>query len=288
MAGKWQGFDEAAMLQFDAVKDGRTTELCARLHGTILPKSHSFWKTYYLPNHFNCRSTVRQVYGKAATKENDVPNADIPKMFQTNLGDDGLIFPENHAYFKDLPKEIMSFGSANYVKDNLHSSKGAVYESGLAYRHPTKLKTNISRIEAECRFAEHLDKRKVAGTLANYFNTDIFITPELSLSDYRHKFFFKNAPNPTRSPDYFFNNEFWEMKGHRGNFNYKKIRNMVNSIDEKRQAKNIIIRISNHQNLDIKNIERKILGEINGKRGLQNWIEKIIVVDDGMNIIPIK
>ena len=106
MAGKWQGFDEDAMLQFDAVRDGRTTELCARLHGTTLPKSHSFWKTYYPPNHFNCRSTVRQVYGRAATKENDVPSADIPKMFQTNLGDDGLIFPENHAYFIGLPDNV--------------------------------------------------------------------------------------------------------------------------------------------------------------------------------------
>lgn len=106
MAGKWAEFDDNAMLQFDAVIDGRTTALCARLHGTTLPKEHPFWKTYYPPNHWGCRSNVIQVYGMAATKDDNIESADIPKMFQTNLGEKGLVFPANHSYFKDIPNNV--------------------------------------------------------------------------------------------------------------------------------------------------------------------------------------
>lgn len=110
MAGKWVQIQKNAsalpLLQFEAVIDNQTTELCASLHGTILPIGHPFWARFYPPNHFNCRSTVRQLASGAVTPETQIPSADIPKMFQTNLGQQGLIFPEDHAYFIGIPEEV--------------------------------------------------------------------------------------------------------------------------------------------------------------------------------------
>jgi SPP1 gp7 family putative phage head morphogenesis protein len=103
MAAKWRKIVADAstlpLLQFDAVMDARTTEICRPLHGTTLPINHPFWKRFYPPNHFNCRSTVRQLPYGTVTPESKIPSADIPGMFQTNLGERTLIFPPDHPYF---------------------------------------------------------------------------------------------------------------------------------------------------------------------------------------------
>lgn len=109
MAGKWVDIEAdketLPLLEFDAVVDGRTTELCLSLNGTVLPIDDPFWNIYYPPNHFNCRSGVRQLSSGVITK--NVPSADIPTMFQTNLAKEGLIYPPEHPYFIDLPHDVI-------------------------------------------------------------------------------------------------------------------------------------------------------------------------------------
>ncbi len=110
MAAKWVDIEEQAdtlpYLQFDAVLDRQTTELCAGLDGTILPIHHPFWNTYYPPNHWNCRSTVRQLATGVVTPHDQIPSADIPPMFQTNLAKHELIYPKGSSYFIDKPENI--------------------------------------------------------------------------------------------------------------------------------------------------------------------------------------
>jgi SPP1 gp7 family putative phage head morphogenesis protein len=110
MAGKWVQIQKNAsslpLLQFDAVIDSQTTDLCRSLDGVTVPINHPFVKRYYPPNHFGCRLTVRQLASGVVTPDNKIPAPEIPKMFQTNLGQQGLIFPEDHAYFIGLPDEI--------------------------------------------------------------------------------------------------------------------------------------------------------------------------------------
>jgi hypothetical protein len=110
MAGKWVDIERdketLPLLQFDAVLDSQTTGLCRSLDGVILPVEHAFWKQYYPPNHHGCRSTVRQLASGVVTPETAIPTADIPKMFQTNLGQQHLIFPKDHPYFNGAPKKI--------------------------------------------------------------------------------------------------------------------------------------------------------------------------------------
>jgi SPP1 gp7 family putative phage head morphogenesis protein len=50
------GFVEA--LEYSAILDSRTTEICEELDGHVHPADDDFWSTYAPPNHFNCRSLL--------------------------------------------------------------------------------------------------------------------------------------------------------------------------------------------------------------------------------------
>ena len=54
--------DKIKYLEYVAIDDSRTTEICRRLDGTRLPPNDPFWASYTPPNHFNCRSTVRAIF----------------------------------------------------------------------------------------------------------------------------------------------------------------------------------------------------------------------------------
>lgn len=123
MAGKWVDIEANKQvlryLEFDAVIDSQTTDLCRKLHGTILPVDHPFWRKYYPPNHFGERGTVRQRASGPVTDDDRIPSADIPPMFETNLGQQGLIFPKQHPYFTDIPEGILS-QSMGALRKELH------------------------------------------------------------------------------------------------------------------------------------------------------------------------
>lgn len=105
MAAKWnqivKNSQTLPLLQFDAVMDNRTTHTCRSLEGVILPVDHWVWGMYYPPNHWGCRSTVRSLASGNVTSINDVTLPDVPKMFQTNLAKNGLLFPPGHPYYKN-------------------------------------------------------------------------------------------------------------------------------------------------------------------------------------------
>lgn len=76
--------------KFSAILDGRTTQVCAECHGTVLPADHPFWATRQPPLHFNCRShliplTVAQADSTGVTDE--TPAAEPMKGFG-NLEED--------------------------------------------------------------------------------------------------------------------------------------------------------------------------------------------------------
>lgn len=53
---------------FDAILDGRTTDICEACDGTKLPNDDAWWKTHLPPLHFNCRSSFIALTDKQAGK----------------------------------------------------------------------------------------------------------------------------------------------------------------------------------------------------------------------------
>ena len=109
MAGRykemWAMRDTFPYWQYSAVNDGRTRPAHRALSGKIYPAEHPFWKTWYPPNGFNCRCSVkaltrRQVEDRGLTVEEDIPEEIdtasgpvriVPDQgFATNVGKDWL------------------------------------------------------------------------------------------------------------------------------------------------------------------------------------------------------
>jgi len=110
MAGKWIDIEKNAetfpLIQFDVVMDNRTSDICRPLDRVIVPIDHPMVKRFYPPNHFGCRTTVRQLRTGKITPDDKIITPEIPAMFRTNLGQRGLIFPPGHAYFEGLPDSV--------------------------------------------------------------------------------------------------------------------------------------------------------------------------------------
>jgi hypothetical protein len=113
MAGKWVNIQEnkeiLPILEYDAVMDKRTSAICSSFDKIRLYADDEFWDKYYPPNHWGpCRSTVRQqMEGKTTDKSKIIyPEKGIPKMFQTNLAKQGLVFPPEHPYYIGLPDNL--------------------------------------------------------------------------------------------------------------------------------------------------------------------------------------
>jgi SPP1 gp7 family putative phage head morphogenesis protein len=110
MAGKWVTIHSNSttfpLLQFDVVIDSQTTDICRPLDGIIVPVDHPMLNSYYPPNHYGCRTTIRQLTSGKVTPDEKIALPEIPKMFRTNLAKQGLIFPEDHPYFIGIPQDI--------------------------------------------------------------------------------------------------------------------------------------------------------------------------------------
>jgi len=98
-AGRWEEIqmnkENIAFLEYVAIDDSRTTEICSALDGVRLPPDDPFWKTHYPPNHFNCRSQVIEVspdevevFGYKETEKDkidEINGVPIPKGFDTPI-----------------------------------------------------------------------------------------------------------------------------------------------------------------------------------------------------------
>jgi len=60
-AGREAAFEQSSLpyAQYIDIIDGRTTPLCNRLHGMVLPVDDPFWDVFTPPNHWRCRARKR-------------------------------------------------------------------------------------------------------------------------------------------------------------------------------------------------------------------------------------
>lgn len=73
------GFVEA--LEYSAVLDDRTTEICSQLNGETYGIDSDVWSTFRPPNHFNCRSILVPVTTRDTWTEGQEPSAMPQKGF---------------------------------------------------------------------------------------------------------------------------------------------------------------------------------------------------------------
>ncbi|MDR1458598.1 MAG: minor capsid protein [Bacteroidales bacterium] len=105
-AARWTEFEKEVdiipNLKYQTVRDDAVRYEHAILDGTVKPMKDDWWNRYYPPNGWGCRCEAVQCSdGTPVTKE--AQTIGIPKMFETNLAKQGLIYPKNHPYFKDIP-----------------------------------------------------------------------------------------------------------------------------------------------------------------------------------------
>lgn len=239
MAAKWDAIQEDKelypYLEFIAVEDEHTTALCRSLDGVIRPVDDIFWSRYYPPNHYNCRSTVRQLRKGDVTPEDKIIYPNLPDIFKVNLGQRGLAFPEDHAYFEGMPAEVMQ-ASRQYFPYNMQFDimDASDNTAGIIRRH-----------FMYDQFANDYDRLlEIATEKAVDEKLIVDIMPTLDPTTYNdgiRNIIFPDAKKG-RSPDLRINRVLYEEEFATRAFNINNIKHAIGS--GSKQADHVIINLS--------------------------------------------
>jgi SPP1 gp7 family putative phage head morphogenesis protein len=96
-------------VMFDAVVDTKTTTICRRCHGTILPLEHEFWATHTPPLHHRCRAGHRSLRREEAERRgitNVPPALDPPDGFGHAPDHDPVWKPDADKHDPALLREL--------------------------------------------------------------------------------------------------------------------------------------------------------------------------------------
>lgn len=114
-ARKWNVIEAQAdvlpLLEYHAVLDSRTSEICRPLDGIIAPVNDPIWKKVAPLNHFNCRCMLKQLSDGKVTSDKvkgekvDETLGMMDDLFKMNPGQTGYVFDKDHPYFKVAPKD---------------------------------------------------------------------------------------------------------------------------------------------------------------------------------------
>lgn len=144
MAERWESFDDGDnyLLQYRTASDGKVREEHAQMHGITLPKSDSFWDTFFPPNGWNCRCTAVEVrkgkypqtpHSEAISRAEQAMTRDKRRMFNFNPGKERKTFPDYNPYtIKNCRNCTKNKSNLAYVPQNelcqacelLHRLKG--------------------------------------------------------------------------------------------------------------------------------------------------------------------
>lgn len=114
-SARWQQFQSQKnlfpYLRYQTAGDESVRDEHQALNGITKRIDDPFWRTYYPPNGWNCRCEAIQVPDDDVqeTPEGTYTRPVVPQLFRTNCGQTGLIFPQGHPYYTDVPRsEIRS------------------------------------------------------------------------------------------------------------------------------------------------------------------------------------
>ena len=116
MCERWEQImeqkEKLPFLQYSAVIDDNTSEICLPLDGITLPVDDEFWDSNSPENHYNCRCSIIQLdeFDAEVTPKEEVESAEAKineerqPLFSGNPYKDKEIFNSSHPYF-DLDKD---------------------------------------------------------------------------------------------------------------------------------------------------------------------------------------
>jgi SPP1 gp7 family putative phage head morphogenesis protein len=120
MASKWADIernkDVLPNLEYSAVMDENTSDICEPLNGIIAPVDDPIWDTISPLNHFNCRCVLLQVETEPTEDNEDSVQQvedNMQDLFKHNPYKTGSVFPKSHPYF-DVPKEDKAYAKRNF------------------------------------------------------------------------------------------------------------------------------------------------------------------------------
>ena len=257
MAGKWVTIQEQKkflpILEYDAVLDGRTTDLCRSLDGVRKPVDDAFWNTYFPPNHFGERATVRQQSGGRITPDAEIVHPEkIPPMFKTNLAKNGLAFPAGHPYWVGCPPEVLA-----------EALTLLPYDSQFALLEQTREGWVRRHMLVSEQGADYAYLKELAGEQARK-GAKVDLLPILHESDPTRATIFPDAL-PRKSPDLRINGLLWEVERP---LNPKSLNNLKHAIDAgAKQAGHVIIYLM--EEISEQHMRRVVLGRFKDHKGLK-------------------
>lgn len=114
-ARKWQEIennrDTLPLLEYSAILDKKTSEICRPLDGIVAPVGDPIWKRVAPLNHFNCRcmliplSEGKQTSAKVKKAKVAETEGMMQDLFKMNPGMDGYVFKKDHPYFDVAAKD---------------------------------------------------------------------------------------------------------------------------------------------------------------------------------------
>lgn len=169
-AANWQrqlaDSDLFPYLLYQTIGDSNVREEHQRLDGIKLPINNSFWNTHYPPNDWGCRCEALNDSDPDGLTDPDEADqrsegAIRNKLFRNNPGQSGVIFKDNHPYFKDASKTM--------------SELKAVENYGLPtvekiYQTPSKLAKYATEFESKEAFETYWTDLVKASDVKNGFD----------------------------------------------------------------------------------------------------------------------
>jgi len=165
MAARWTDFERhketMPLLEYVTAGDSRVREEHQVLDHVKKNMDDAFWDSYYPPNGYGCRCTVKQLTGGAETPTNKIIHPDVQPMFRTNLAKQGLVFPEGHPYYNGVPQSVLN-EALNLIPESKYKEVYTSNSGGSVIVHSDHNKNEIKQnTAASKKLADKGDKIKL-------------------------------------------------------------------------------------------------------------------------------
>ncbi|MCO5230156.1 MAG: DUF935 family protein [Chitinophagales bacterium] len=261
MAQKWEQIqatkDLFPNLEFRTVGDDRVRPAHKKLDGIIKPIDDEFWSTHYPPLDWRCRCDAVPT---AADPKGEIPEDMQEPKFVGNVGVDGEIFQSNHNFFRLIRSDENAGRNMELMKLN------APYE--VVYKSKNDKKVYRSIFYDKSDYSQNLES---AIKIADNLNIDVRIRPHLDT----------NIATGRKNPEYFINHYVSDLKIKFKKDNYNGITNAFKSARLQKVESIVFDFTHTFKTLNITEVNRLILSNINEKRGKQ-FKEVIFIYKDNV------